>query len=114
MIDVNIFRNEKGGIRLDISGHASHDDENADIVCAAVSSVFYSLSGYLYNFCKENLKIHALTNGHADIECGFDGEEAMKMAFLGIWQLALSYPQHLHVKNRAFNWKMRSCVDVSV
>ena len=114
MIDVNIFRNERGGIRLDISGHAERGEESAELVCAAVSSVFYSLSGYLYNFCKENLKIHVLTSGHADIECGIEGEEAMKMALLGIWQLALSYPQHLYVRNSAFNWKMRSCIDVSV
>ena len=114
MIDVNIFRNENHGIRLDISGHATHGEEHADLVCAAVSSVFYSLCGYLYNFCKDNLKIYSLTNGHADIECGIEGEEAMKMALLGIWQLALGYPQHVHVSNRAFFWKMRSCIDVSI
>lgn len=114
MINVTITKSDEGRIRLEILGHASCDEEGGEAVCAGVSSVFYALSGYLYNFCKEDLKVNAFKSGHADIECGHGGEEAMKMAFLGLWQLSLSYPQHVHAANNAFSWRMRECVDVAV
>lgn len=114
MIKARFSRTLSGGVRLRISGHAGYSDSGDDIVCAAASGIFYSLCGYLYNFCPENLKIYALQSGLADIECGREGDEAMKMALLGLWQVAIEYPQCVSVENAAFAWKMRSALDVSV
>lgn len=112
MINVKITKNDIGRIRLEILGHASHDEDGGEIACAGVSSVFYALSGYLYNFCKENLKVNAIKSGHIDLECGAEGEEAMKLTYLGLWQISLGYPEHVCVENRAFKWKMHEHVDV--
>lgn len=112
MINVTITKNDEGRLRLEILGHASREEEGGEVVCAGVSSVFYALSGYLYNFCKKSTKVNTFKVGHIDIECGSDGEEAMKLTFLGLWQIALGYPEHVCVENRAFKWNMRDYVDV--
>ena len=34
---------------LDVTGHAEHDEKGKDIVCAAISTLFYTLAETLYN-----------------------------------------------------------------
>ena len=114
MINAIFSKSLSGRLRLKITGHASADEEGGELVCAAASSVFYALSGYLYNFCREGLRVYALESGNADIECGSDGEEAMKFTLLGLWQIYMGYPEHIRIENRAFGWKMVECVDASV
>ena len=48
---------EKKGNRhiLKISGHAGYDNEGRDIVCAAVSAIFYTLLGALLNYSDKGL-----------------------------------------------------------
>jgi len=46
MIDAGFFK-EEDGFRVIISGHANYAPEGEDIVCSAVSALFYALAGYL-------------------------------------------------------------------
>ena len=109
MIKAKFSRCEDGYIRLQIDGHARYGEEGDDIVCAAVSGIFYSLCGYLSNFCFAETRVDRIESGHADVSCSTVGEEAMKLACIGIWQISLTYPEHLEVKNNAWNWKMNPC-----
>ena len=34
---------------IDVTGHAEHDEKGKDIVCAAISTLFYTLAESLYN-----------------------------------------------------------------
>ena len=52
-------------------------------------------------------KICAVEYGHADIICDPDCEEALKLACMGIYEVALTYPDHVKVENGLWNWKMR-------
>ncbi len=91
--------------RLCIDGHANYSESGSDIVCAAVSGIFYSLLGYLANEC-ESLYIRSLCSGHVDIECGAEGLEAMKLACIGLLQISLSYPDCVKLENSVFSWRV--------
>ena len=109
MISADVVRSESG-FRLTLSGHANYGEERADIVCAAVSGIFYALCGYLANTYKEGLRIYSLEPGLGDLECAREGEEAMRFACIGLLQIALSYPGYLSLNNRAFNWRVNPAV----
>ena len=94
---------------MKIEGHAGFGGEGKDIVCAAVSGIFYSLCGYLSNFCSDGTRLERVGLGYADVSCREDGEEAMKLACIGIWQISLTYPGHVEVENNAWNWRMNPC-----
>ena len=113
MINADCTRSGSG-FKLSMEGHAQHGAEGEDIVCAAVSSIFYSLCGYIINFRSGSIKVNALESGLADIECGFDCEESLKLACLGLWQIANTYPSHLKVGIGAWNWKMITSASVSL
>ena len=107
MITANFSRDESG-LRMSVKGHAEYSSGGDDIVCAAVSGLVYALLGYLANEAVE-FKINAFGSGVADIECSLRGEEAMKLACIGIWQISLTYPEYVEVENHAWNWKMNPC-----
>ena len=109
MITASFTRNETG-LRLALSGHAIYCESGDDIVCAAVSGIFYALCGYLANTHKEGLIIHSIRPGCGDVECDASGEEAMRFACIGLLQIALTYPENLAVINSAFNWKIKQGV----
>ena len=105
------FTKKDGRVRLILSGHAGYSDGGSDIVCAAVSGLFYALVGYLSNMKKEGLVIRSMASGSGDVECSEEGEEAMKLACIGLVQIALGYPNHLSVNNRAFSWRIGQTVE---
>ena len=100
------FTKKDGRVRLILSGHAGYAHDGSDIVCAAVSGLFYALVGYLMNLKNEGLIIRSIASGRGDVECSLEGEEAMKLACIGLVQIALQYPAHLSVHNGAFPWKI--------
>lgn len=97
------FSRDESGLRACICGHAGYSDSGTDIVCAAVSGLVYALVGYLANE-SVRLRVNSLCSGRADIECGTDGEEAMKLCCIGLLQIALSYPGTLSVDGGAWGW----------
>lgn len=92
-------------LSLKINGHAGYSEGGEDIVCAAVSGIFYALLGYVANECK-GLSVKRLSPGDAFIECGIDGEEAMKQACIGFLQIALTYPGTLRVDDSIWKWSI--------
>lgn len=105
MIEVDFSRTEKG-FRLHIEGHADYGDSGDDIVCAAVSGIFYALCGYLLNFKKDSIHVNAIESGLAEIECGRECEDYLQLACLGFWQISITYPDNVRVNNRAWRWRM--------
>ena len=102
MIKADFYRTENG-LRVSLDGHSGYSEVGSDIVCAAVSGIFYALVGYLMNTKREGLIIHSILSGCGDVECSEEGEEAMKLAYIGLLQIAMTYPQNLAVVNRAFS-----------
>lgn len=103
------FLKTEYGFHLRMEGHADFSVDGEDIVCAAVSGIFYALCGYLLNFKEEKFKVNAINRGLADIECKPECEEALKQVCLGLWQIACMYPENLRVNIGAWNWKMSPC-----
>ena len=100
------FSRKRGGFRLRIEGHAEYGKAGEDIVCAAVSSVFYALCGFLLNFKKDTLRVNEIESGLAEIECGDECEDYLQLTCLGLWQIAATYPQHVKVNIGAWEWRM--------
>ena len=106
MIRAHFYR-EGEELRVTIDGHAGYGRLGNDIVCAAVSGIFHALVGYLRNFKRDLTDIRAIGYGHADVVCNAECEEALKLACMGIYEVALTYPDHVKVDNELWNWKMR-------
>lgn len=102
------FSRKKDGFNLRIEGHAEYGRVGEDIVCAAVSSIFYALYGFLLNFKKDTLSVKGIESGFAEIECGEECEEYFKLTCLGLCQVASEYPAHVKVNVGAWNWRMNT------
>ena len=102
------FAKKEGRCSLFVNGHAGYANVGRDIVCAAVSSLVCALAGYIRNEC-DGAEIHALRSGIASLECGEDGEEAMRMTYIGLLQIALTYPGIVCVKGDVSE-RGRACI----
>jgi uncharacterized protein YsxB (DUF464 family) len=90
------------GIRLHISGHSETGRGDGRLVCAAVSGIAYALAGYLCKFKEGESKIVSFKSGELAVECERSCEEALKMTYVGLTKLAISYPEHLKLTNRVW------------
>lgn len=75
-------------------GHADYNPGN-DIVCSAVSMLFYAFVGYLVNSnieCK-----YTLDSGNSRIEAVGDAKECFEMLKIGVLQLEEKYPDNVKV-----------------
>lgn len=106
MINID-FQRKGDNVRLRIEGHAGYSEHGGDIVCASVSSIFYAICAYFYNFKRDSIRVNEIQRGLADIECGSDGEELLKLACLGLWQIACEFPGYVRVNIGAWNWLMK-------
>jgi len=86
------FSRKANRISLEMKGHAGYNaGGGADIVCAAVSGIFYALLGFLANE-ESGLSVGSIASGDVEIECAEGYESAMKQAYIGFLQIAMSYP----------------------
>lgn len=89
---------------LRVEGHANWAEAGNDIVCAAISTVSYTLLGFLHN-AEEDIDelsaetdegcVVALCKGNERIDTAFE------MAFIGYLQIEKQYPRHVRVVNAA-------------
>lgn len=106
MIDIE-FSRKGDALSLTMRGHAGYSASGSDIVCAAVSGIFYALIGYLANECRD-LHVGRISSGVADIGCSIDGESAMKLAYIGFLQIGLSYPGTLKIRESVWNRRLNA------
>lgn len=104
MINAGFFK-EDDGFRVVISGHAGYAPEGQDIVCASVSTLLYATIGYLSTLKGDVCRVHKIQKGYAEISCSEIGEEALRMACIGILQVSEQYPRHVRLHNEI--WKSR-------
>ena len=86
-------------LRLRVKGHAEYSESGADIVCAAISGIFYSFLGYLLACHKDGLDIICITHGLAELVCPPEAREAMKQTCIGFLQIENTYPECVKVEN---------------
>ena len=90
MINID-FSQSRGNIALKMQGHAGYSNGGDDIVCAAVSGIFYALLGFLANE-RSGLSVRSLTPGNVEILCPKEYSSAMRQAYIGFLQIAMTYP----------------------
>ena len=86
-------------LRLCIKGHAEYSESGADIVCAAISGIFYAFLGYLVSCHNEGTRIFRIEHGYAELACPLEAEEAMKQTCIGFLQIENTYPECVKVIN---------------
>ena len=86
-------------LRLCVMGHAEYGESGSDIVCAAISGMFYSLLGYLLACHKESTKIARIEHGYAELYCPLESEENLKQTCIGFLQIEHTYPYCVKVTN---------------
>lgn len=101
MIDIEFSRGG-GMLSLKMRGHAGYSDTGADIVCAAVSGIFYALLGFLANE-DSGLRIGSVESGNVDISCLEQYSSYMRLAYIGFLQIALSYPGTARVRETVWH-----------
>ncbi len=107
MISADFTRENEGDrLYMTLQGHANYADDGRDIVCAAVSGLFYALCGYLANLEGGDLVLEKAIPGDARLSCAPCGVEAMRLVCIGLIQIMLSYPGCLSVTNSAFDWSI--------
>lgn len=99
MVDVH-FAFSPGRYRMTLRGHAGYNPGN-DVVCAGVSSIVFSLLGWLANASEHITTTRAMQYepGRVDIDVSGDAvlQTAFDMALIGISQIEQSYPENVHV-----------------
>ena len=112
MINIEFSRTGES-LSLKMCGHAGYSESGSDIVCAAVSGIFYALIGYLANE-SQGLSIGRISSGEAEISCLPDGEQAMKLAYIGFLQIGLSYPGTVKIRESVWNRRVSTPVCAEV
>lgn len=102
MIAAEFDRDQSGRTSFRIAGHSTYSRKGGDIVCAAVSAIVYSLVGFLSKRKGEQMRLVHFDSGHVELDCSRDCDEVMMMAYIGLSQLAMTYPEQIKLKNRAF------------
>ena len=100
MIRAGFFR-DCDGYRVVVEGHSGYAQAGQDIVCAAVSGIFFALAGYLKN-TPGGCDIISIRSGFAELACPRGSEEALKMACIGMIQVGELYPECVTVCNKIF------------
>lgn len=106
MVLAEFERLDGGSIRLVMKGHSSLKANGQFIVCASISSVFYTLIGYLKNTFDSRCKIRKIKPGDVDIVCDGQGSEAFRMACIGFIQISEQFPTEISVINRVWDSKL--------
>ena len=85
---------------LTLDGHANYGEAGADIVCAGISAISYTLMGYLENLKAEKVwAMYRTDEGSVAIECMRHpkADTAFDMAMIGYAQIANKYPDNLSI-----------------
>ena len=102
MIKIKVFEDYKNKeYIIDISGHAGYAEKGKDIVCAGVSTLFYTFLNYCEEACEHNTlcKLEkAITDNKCVLqlrdEAMLEGQ-ALRVIVKGFKMLAETYPEYV-------------------
>ena len=93
--------------RMDFKGHAGFDEAGKDIVCAAVSILFYTLAESVRSTAHDGARAKITESpGNASVEMWADWREAGEawqaytVVLRGIDLLAMAYPERISVTEK--------------
>lgn len=91
---------------LSMNGHANYAPSGSDIVCAAASTLAYTLWGFLEN-CSTVIDLETIErSGEIEISCTGDKvvcKTGFFMAVIGFLQLEKNYPKNVSVEVSGFH-----------
>lgn len=105
---MTLIRYDENSHHMSINGHAGYAPEGQDIVCAAVSSLTYTLANAMMGLEQQGLVtdlVIRMDNGSVDMFCkpkNESGQTALRTVFdtiMGGYELiARSYPQNVRAR----------------
>ena len=102
MIKIKILEDSiRNEYTIDITGHAGYAEKGKDIVCSAVSVIFYMVASYLEKQ-RSNLT-DVITDNKSVLyvkEVNFPESFALDIASEGFDMIAKTYPDHVSVERR--------------
>lgn len=96
MINVEIIVSDDT-YNISAQGHALFNPGN-DIVCSAVSALFYAFAGYLHNDSNVRRADIHLDSGDAKIKAKGDIRQAFDVFIIGLLQIEKAYPSFIHIE----------------
>lgn len=103
------FSKEGSGYRMVISGHAGYAPAGQDIVCSAVSALFFATAAYLGDMRRSECDVVRAEHGYAELRCSRRGREAMRMAYFGLMCVRGEFPEHVSIRGDIFRIKGSPC-----
>ena len=79
---------------IEADGHALFNPGN-DIVCSAVSALFYAFAGFLHNSSVVRCADVHFNSGDAKIKARGDIQQAFDVFMIGLLQIEKAYPSNL-------------------
>lgn len=95
MIEITVEQKSPGRLRIQIKGHAGYADKGKDIVCAGVSTLFYTL----LNHAEKSAKV--VDYKISDQECYADivmQQLASSIILTGFEMMAEEYPDYVKME----------------
>lgn len=98
------IRDEKDRAGIDMVGHANHDGQGGDIVCAACSVLIQALANALYVQDVRMKWSQKSGEAHVEFEAGrtlhkdLKARGAFEMCCMGLEMLAQSYPKNVTIE----------------
>lgn len=91
MIEISINRTHLE-LDVEIKGHAGAGSYGNDVVCAGVSTLFYTLLNYAEENCETR---HRISDGVCRLKAGWISKEAVKFFLTGVRMMEENYPEYV-------------------
>ena len=96
MIEIT-YTKIKDGFTLDITGHAGSNEPGKDLVCCAVSTLFFTLANRIGGISDEPSVSYKAGEGHIEAR-GKDTLEPFETILTGLTTLSGQYPEYITIK----------------
>ena len=96
MIEIT-YTKSKDEFVLDMTGHAGSNEPGKDLVCCAVSTLFFTLANRIGGISDEHSVLYKSGEGHIDAH-GKDTLEPFETILTGLTTLSEQYPEYITIK----------------
>ena len=93
MININ-YTKKDNGFTMDINGHAGSNEPGKDLVCCAVSTLFFTLANRIGGISDEHSVSYKAGEGHIEAR-GKNILEPLETILAGLTTLSEQYPEYI-------------------
>lgn len=92
-----LYRKTEDSFKLKITGHAGYAKKGEDVVCAGISTLYFTLGNYLEKNC-DHFSCIENRNGNAELLAyGKEAVAALDVILTGFEMMQAEYPENIQV-----------------